>query len=285
MQRAERRAVLAAPFRTLLRSFFAVLFPSECRLCNTSLLNISRLPVCDECLALIHPLRASVCVLCGERLAPAQLLMGDGQCVHCRQLPPAFARAVSFGEYEGELRGLIHLLKYESVTPAAPVLGGMLATAILELLSACESSLPIIVPVPLHRGKRRERGFNQAELIARAAVQQLPQPLEIATRVLVRHRRTESQVGLTREQRVENLRGAFRVVDRAKVAGRNVIVVDDVMTTGATLSECARVLKRAGAEQVWAATVARTFDHAGLGMAADHGEEETVEEVQLTASL
>ena len=134
-----------------------------------------------------------------------------------RALPPVAARLCAggfVGEYETELRGLIHLLKYESVTPAASALGGMLATAILELLPACGDSLPLIVPVPLHRGKRSERGFNQAELIARFAVQQLPEPLEIATKVLVRHRRTESQVGLTREQRVENLRGAFRVSDR-----------------------------------------------------------------------
>src|SRR5437764_769826 len=101
MRRAERRAVLAAPLGTLLRSFFAVVFPSDCKLCNTPLLNISRLPVCEECLEAIQPTRDSLCVLCGERLAAAQLLMGDGQCVNCRELPPEFDRAISFGEYEG----------------------------------------------------------------------------------------------------------------------------------------------------------------------------------------
>ena len=94
--------------------------------------------------------------------------------------------------------------------------------------------------------------------IVRAAVKRLPQRLEIAA-VLQRRRHTHSQVGLTREERIANLRDAFRVAEPARVKGRTVIVVDDVMTTGSTVSECARVLKKAGAEKVWAATVARTL--------------------------
>ena len=125
--------------------------------------------------------------------------------------------------------------------------------------------MPLIVPVPLHKSKRGDRGFNQAELIARAAVKRLPRRLELATGVLVRQRATISQVGLTREQRIENVRDAFRVRDRRQVRGRTVILVDDVMTTGTTLSECARVLKKAGAERVWAATVARAFQGAAAG--------------------
>jgi ComF family protein len=223
--------------------------------------------------------------VCGDRLVSAQLLMGDGRCHNCRDFEPEFARAVSFGEYEGELRGLIHLLKYESVLPVASVLGGMMAQAIAELLPGCANSRPLIVPVPLHKSKRGARGFNQAELIARAALKRLDQPVELATGVLIRHRATVSQVGLTREERVENMRDAFRVTGRKRVQGRSVIVVDDVMTTGTTLSECARVLKQAGAEQVWAATVARAFQSAGLRGVADHGEEEANEAVEVAASV
>jgi len=166
---------------------------------------------------------------------------------------------MSFGEYEGELRGLVHLLKYESVLPVASVLGEMIAGTIEELLPSCGESVPVVIPVPLHKGKRSDRGFNQAELIAHAAVKRLPRRLELATDVLVRQRATISQVGLTREQRIENMRDAFRVCDRRRVGGATVILVDDVMTTGTTLSECARVLKEAGAARVFAATVARAF--------------------------
>jgi ComF family protein len=224
------------------------------------------------------------CIVCGDRLFSAQLLTGGGQCQNCRDIEPGFARAVSFGEYEGGLRSLVHLLKYEGIIPVAPVLGRMLASAITELLPACDDALPLVIPVPLHNSKRSERGFNQAELIARTAVKYLQRPAEIATRVLVRQRATISQVGLSREQRIANMNDAFRVRDRRRLQGRSVIVVDDVMTTGTTLSECARVLKQAGAEQVWAATVARAFQGAPPRRAATQGDEEEIEAMVLTAS-
>lgn len=279
--RAGRHALLASAPRALLRSVFSVLFPSDCRLCRTPLDNISRIPVCQDCLANIRPLRAPQCLSCGDRLTSAQLLMGDGLCVNCRESRPEFERAVSYGEYKDSLRGLIHLLKYEGVTPAQAPLGGMLAEAISELLpgskSGCGESKLLLVAVPLHRSRRRSRGFNQAELIARAALKRLPHELELASAVLIRHRDTVSQVGLSREERIKNMRGAFRVGDGARVKGRHVIVVDDVMTTGTTLSECARVLKQAGAEKVWAATVARAFHDADLPEVAEDGAEEEVE--------
>ncbi len=116
----------------------------------------------------------------------------------------------------------------------------------------------------------------RSELIAHAAVRHLPQTLEVLDGALIRHRDTVSQVGLSREERIENMRDAFRVAQPSRINGRDIVLVDDVMTTGTTLSECARVLKQAGAERVWAATVARAFDGASQ-MAADPGEEEAIE--------
>ncbi len=211
----------------------------------------------------LEPIRAAQCVLCGERLAPAQLLTGDAICQACRDYPPEFERAVSFGEYAGGLRDLIHLLKYSGVLPAARPLGGLLAASIEELGRAGGDSVPMLVPVPLHASKRRERRFNQSELIARAALRRLPQRFDLDCGVLERRRPTRSQVGLDREARIRNMSGAFRVAAPQRVQGRTVIVVDDVMTTGTTVSECARVLKRAGAAKVFAATVARTLKAGG----------------------
>src|SRR5271165_1420624 len=282
-QRAEQRPRFVAPLVTVVRSVFSVFFPSDCRLCGIPLTNISRLPVCPECLDSMEPIRAPQCVQCGERLLAAQLLMGDARCQGCREFEPDFDRAVSFGEYAGALRGLIHLLKYDNVLPAAPVLGEALAEAIQQLDVKGESA-PVLVPVPLHASKRSERGFNQAELIVRAAVKHLPQPLEVAA-VLKRTRPTHSQVGLTREERIANLRDAFRVIDPARVKGRTVIVVDDVMTTGTTVSECARVLKKAGAERVCAATVARTLKDAVLPKAAECETQEVVETAEMAVSV
>jgi ComF family protein len=284
-QRAPQRAVVVAALDSLLRSVFSVLFPSDCRICRTPLTNISRVPVCGDCLAELCPARVPQCIVCGDRLTSAQLLMGDGRCTGCRDHEPAFDRALSFAEYKGALRGLIHLLKYENVTPAAGPLGQKLAEVVSELLAGRSQSVPLLIPVPLHKGRRRTRGFNQAELIARAASKHLDGKVEIAPEVLVRHRETISQVGLSREERIENMHDAFRVVGRKGIAGRTVILVDDVMTTGTTLSECARVLKQAGAERVWAATVARAFQGVDLLKAADGGEQEEVEAVEVAASV
>ncbi len=133
--------------------------------------------------------------------------MGDGRCANCRDFEPEFERAVSFGEYEDGLRGLIHLLKYESITPVAGPLGSMMAQAIGELLLGRGLMRPLLVPVPLHKSRRRTRGFNQAELIAQAAGKCLSPRLEVASGILLRQRDTISQVGLSREERMRQCAG------------------------------------------------------------------------------
>jgi ComF family protein len=181
------------------------------------------------------------------------------RCPVCRRLERPFSRAIAYGSYEGGLRELIHLLKYNGVRPAASVLGRMLAEAVAALEPAFEQAKVLVIPVPLYATKRRQRGFNQAELIVRAALKHQVGRFELATDILRRTRDTHSQIGLTSHQRRENLRGAFAVARAAEITGREVLLVDDVYTTGTTATECARVLRRAGASQVWVATVARTL--------------------------
>jgi len=206
----------------------------------------------------MHPLSGETCDLCGERLPGLRRLAEIQTCTPCQESQPSFAKATAYGAYNGELRGLIHLLKYERVLPAAGVLGKMQAEGIQKLDMGHERVL--VVPVPLHVSKRREREFNQSELIARAALRHLRNDrLELAPRVLARVRPTASQIGLTRAQRRQNIRGAFQVLHPTKVAGRSILLVDDVLTTGTTASECARVLLKSGAKIVWVATVARTL--------------------------
>ncbi|PYX91415.1 MAG: hypothetical protein DMG71_20265, partial [Acidobacteria bacterium] len=156
---------------------------------------------------------------------------------------------------------LIHLLKYDQVRPASNVLGRMLAEAITDLAPSVGETSLLVVPVPLHPRKLRQRGFNQAELIARAALKLKPAGVQLTLEsgILERRRQTQSQIGLSRHQRRENMRGAFAVTKPAELEGREVLLVDDVFTTGTTVSECARMLRRAGAARVWVATVARTL--------------------------
>jgi ComF family protein len=243
------------------RGLFTAFFPSDCRICSTPLTNISRLPVCANCLLTMTPLTGATCEICGEGLSNVSVPQNQ-ICPACQELRPHFSKAVAYGAYDGELRELIHLLKYEQVEPAVGVLGRMLAQAIQKLGPIADCI--VVVPVPLYRSKRRERGFNQAELIARAALKSAALSCELRADALERTRPTVSQIGLTRPQRIENIRGAFRVPHLNTIAGRAVLVVDDVLTTGTTASECARILLKAGAKKVWVATVARTLKESGL---------------------
>jgi len=174
---------------------------------------------------------------------------------------PWFERASAYGSYDGGLRELIHLLKYDRVRSASSVLGRMLAEAITDLRPHFDPATSLLIPVPLHSSKLRSRGFNQSELIAGAAVKgnRDLHAIGFQPRLLQRVRPTESQTGLTREQRRANMRGAFSVTRPSDVHGRNVLLVDDVLTTGTTVGECARTLRRAGAAHVWVATVARVM--------------------------
>lgn len=247
-------------------SLFSVLFPSDCRICQSPLTTVSTLPICEPCLAKVEPIEGPLCSLCGERLL-AQRLPDDANpvCGICRRVPPPFTCAVAYGTYEGALRDLVHIFKYQHVRSAAPLLAHYVERAISRL--PLPDSL-LVIPVPLWRGKRKTRGFNQAEEIARSFVRsgRAAASIQLDADSLVRRRETMSQTGLTRHQRRANLRGAFAVVGHDRIHERTILLIDDVMTTGATAGECARVLLRAGAKQVYVATVARATREAAPKM-------------------
>lgn len=175
--------------------------------------------------------------------------MAGSRCQRCARLRRVFLdQGVSLFRYEGTVRLAIERLKYDRVTDLAPALGAYLAEGTQKLPPA-----DLLVPVPLHPARVRERGFSQTLLLAQAAGEQSGLPVD--SRSLVRTRHTRSQMGLSREARLVNLRDAFRVRGNA-LEGKRVILVDDVITTGSTLNECARALKRAKVRAVYALTLA-----------------------------
>jgi ComF family protein len=252
--------------RAFVDDLVTTFFPADCRACGGPLLRAGSPSICDDCLSRLHEQSARLCVRCGEALDvdglrfagqyPAEGLL----CSPCRMVPLEFERAVAYGVYD-DLRQMIHLLKYEGVRGAAKPLGGLLAR-VIERLEADAANELSVMAVPLFAAKQRHRGYNQTILLADAAMAELRRTRPhwkflAAHNALKRVKNTESQFGLTASGRRRNLRGAFEVVDPAAVTGREVLLLDDIYTTGATARECARVLRRAGASKVWVATLAR----------------------------
>jgi ComF family protein len=220
-------------------------------------------PICDVCWTEFPALTGPVCVRCGDSLDELALAnpVGVGLCRTCRMAPPPFVRAVAYGLYQDRMREAIHALKYDRLHPAASELGWMLAHAIRQLAGEAPAEM-LVVPVPLHRSKYAQRGFNQARSLAVHALAELRRTnpewrLKLASKTLMRLRATESQAGLTSRQRRVNVRGAFVVSDPAAVTLKHILVIDDIYTTGATVRAAAQALARAGAATVWVATLAR----------------------------
>ncbi len=230
-----------------------MLLTSDCRLCGELLTSFSRLPVCESCLGRVHPLEALAwCQRCQEPLSlAARETSADGLCGPCRAGETKFDLLRSFGAYDAELRKLLVLLKYEGVRTLAVPLGGWLRLTLEHYPEIPE--VDAIVPVPLYPRRRRARGYNQAELLARSLKNWTKIPLK--TGWLRRVKDTPTQTGLTVRQRTANVRGAF--LSQQKLDKRRILLIDDICTTGATLNACARVLQRAGAEAVYGLTVAR----------------------------
>jgi ComF family protein len=190
----------------------------------------------------------------------------SGRCALCRAGLTGFDEAYSYGSYEGTLRKLIHVFKYERVQPLKRPLGEFLARAL-----PLDRQFDLVVPMPLHWIRRWQRGFNQAELLARQVARRWGVPVRNVVR---RKRATTPQAGLTNAKRRANVRGVFKV--KSSLKGLRVLLVDDVMTTGASASACARALKRAGAAHVTLLALARTDRRSNLSYQPE--ESKTIQE-------
>ena len=237
--------------RTASYALFSLFFPDECRICATPLSEVSRVPVCRKCLHEPRPFLAEYfCVSCRTPFLNGFPLDSEGRCALCRAGLRGFDAAYCFGAYEGTLRELIHLYKYRQVQTLSRPLAEFLLSAL-----PLDESFDAVIPVPLHWRKRWQRGFNQSDLLARAIARRRGIPVVHA---LGRSKFTKTQAGLSNTERRKNVAAAFRCRRAGKtVAGKHVLLIDDVMTTGSTAAACARALKQAGASRVVLATVAR----------------------------
>jgi ComF family protein len=242
---------LSAPLRAWVVAALDLVFPARCAVCEATLGAARRDPLCGACWQAIERIAPPLCAACGLPF-PGLVRHGiEQRCGACVAAPPAFDWARAAGVYAGGLREAVQRLKFGRT----PALARPLAALMLEQWGASLGDVDALLPVPLGRARQRERGFNQAALLAERVAR------GAGTRMhahwLVRARETQPQTDLDVIARRANVRGAFAA--SSAVAGLHVALVDDVLTTGATTSECARVLRAAGARRVGVLTVARVL--------------------------
>lgn len=227
-------------------------FPMDCTACGHPAAERCLPFFCRACWETITPIDGPICPHCGQPFdSPIALASSPGhRCRACREKPPRFDRALSPYRYEGVLEEAIRLFKYRRKDA--------LATPLAELMLAWAGHLPpidLVIPVPLHPARLRTREFNQSLLLADRIARRLGLPLSFER--LERIRETRPQTELDRADRAQNVRRAFAVRDSEGLKSCRVLLIDDVLTTGATVNDCARALRRAGAASVTVLTLAR----------------------------
>lgn len=236
----------------LAQAMLDMVYPRMCAGCGKPVGEESR-HVCWECLASLWPVQFPFCKTCGN---PVQgVITNEYSCALCRARERHFDHARSAVHYDGRIVPVLHAFKYGQAAHLARDLAGLLSICVSTHYKPAD--VDGVTFVPLHHRKERERTYNQSRLLAGDLASILGKPL--LPQCLVRWRPTMTQTALTAVERRKNVQGAFRARNEKWIEGRRVLLVDDVMTTGATVDECAGVLKQAGAAEVRVVTVARGF--------------------------
>ncbi len=236
-------------FSSLGSGLLDLLLPPRCHICKTVLHAPGSLHICPACYVALPVIKTPLCSICG---IPFNGSGDDHPCGSCLASPPPYRAARAALRYEGACRELLHRFKYQQRSHLRRPLGLLTAELLAPFATAWQPDL--LIPVPLHQKRLQKRGFNQAVLLAELLSRQWQIPL--LRQGLARTRLTTPQVELDRAQRCTNLRGAFTAPCPAAIAGKRVMLVDDVFTTGSTLAESARTLLAAGCTTVTAVTVA-----------------------------
>ncbi|NTW06840.1 MAG: ComF family protein [Syntrophaceae bacterium] len=237
----------------LLNDVGDIIFPPQCLACSEIINKSSKQVFCPSCLSKIRLITGSLCPICGLPFldSPAESHI----CGDCMQSQPYYSRARAVAGFESIIMDAIHKFKYGRNISTGSALGSFMAGFSFPDFDFSEYSL--FIPVPLHIKRLRERGFNQSLLLAKEMGKKYKLPVNFS--LLKRCNFTLTQTGLNRAEREKNIKGAFAVTDKNKIAGECVILIDDVYTTGSTINECARVLLKAGAQKAAAITLSRVI--------------------------
>ncbi len=248
----ENKALLISAIRNISFGLLDIFYPRHCFACNKSLHEEKNTYICGSCLEILRKTEVKRCSKCGLKLGPGITSSNKG-CPECKNASLRFEKSFFVSDNTEPIRTLIHQFKYKKQICLATPLGSLL-TNLLHQETICE--IDLVVPVPLHWKKKQERGFNQSELMAKKICKKLSIP--ISTNNLYRIKNTLSQTQLSHLQRQKNVKGAFNVKNPEKFFQKNILLVDDVLTTGMTASECAKSLENIGTNKVFLIALARS---------------------------
>lgn len=240
----------------IIKNIFDFILPRECVVCFSHLRDSKRDFICNDCLNKIEAVQYPYCKVCGRPFISKETLEYSPEhlCFKCREKRFYFNSARAAGVYSGILKELIHIYKFQKKRALGKLLSEIMITNLNNRFEKID--FDTIIPVPLHKKRLRERGFDQSLLLGINIGKQLEIP--ILTDNLIRYRDTKPQLELKVNERFKNVRDAFKVIGKEKIKDKNILLIDDVFTTGATVNECSRILKKEGARKVDVFVLSRT---------------------------
>lgn len=231
----------------MINKFLNILFPEVCPVCKKPSRDHKTAPICPECWQTISIYKGPSCQRCGKPLVSDVSITCGG----CLEDEPFFVNARSAGLYEGVLREAINLFKYYSIKRLSKPLSEIM------LLVRIPENIHVVVPVPLHKKRLGQREFNQSALLSKHIADYIG--AKLMPGCLAKIKETRPQVGLSAKERRENIKGVLRITNEDLIKEKNIMLVDDVFTTGATIRECSKLLKRKGAANVYALALAHVI--------------------------
>jgi ComF family protein len=232
-------------------------FPLDCKICGKPIRESKGYSICEDCFKTIELIERPYCVKCGKPLMPTDAFKQDRGilCLNCKRKKYSFEFSRSVGIYHRVLKKCIHLFKYYGEKKLAKPLGKLMVDYLLKN-NEFKNKLDLIIPVPLHKNDLKKRGFNQSVLLGKVIGDYFSIP--VGESVLIKKKLTPFQINLSKKEREKNILRAFSVEKPEEVKGKNILILDDVFTTGATVEECAKELMKAQAKNIFVLTLART---------------------------
>ena len=234
-----------------------LVFPLNCKICKTPIRESKGYSICEDCFKTIKLIEQPYCVKCGKPLIPTEFFIQNREilCFDCKNKKYSFEFSRSTGVYDKVLKKCIHLFKYYGEKKLAKPLGKLMVDYLVKN-DEFKKRIDLIIPVPLHKNDLRKRGFNQSILLGRVVGNYFS--ISVGEKVLIKKKLTPFQANLSKKEREKNILRAFLVEKPKEIKGKNILILDDVFTTGATVEECTKELMKARAKNIFVLTLART---------------------------